>query len=557
MEWNGSVFCNVAGGLTEQANLRGTAAAIHFPTGIQRLGARKGQIQYSACSYQELDELSNSYARGLHEYGISRGTRAALMMPPGLDFFAMFFAMFKAGVVPVLIDPGIGLKPLKHCLDEAAPQAFIGVSRAHAARAILSWAPESIKKFVTAGPKLGWGGITTKQLAGLGDRSSGAMMEKTRPGEMAAILFTSGSTGIPKGVVYRHRHFTSQVQMLKSAFGIGADEIDLPTFPPFALFDPALGMTTVVPWMNPTRPAKADPKLLVQAIERFGVTNVFGSPALLRVLGEYVSSRGIKLPSIKRFISAGAAVPVDAIRKMNSALQSEAKIFTPYGATECLPVASISSHELDERVLSRTLNGEGICVGKAVSPNDLRIMAIKDDPVDHLDEQLLMPTGVTGEVIVSGPTVTDAYWQREEQTRLAKMTDEDGNIWHRMGDAGYLDESGRLWYCGRKSQRVEVLGQTLFPDQVEAVFNAHPEVFRTALVQTDEKKPVLCVELTAKPGKHRRERIRTDLLQMARGHRQFDSIESILFHPGFPVDIRHNAKIGREKLGLWTAGKLK
>jgi acyl-CoA synthetase (AMP-forming)/AMP-acid ligase II len=557
MEWNGPEFCNVAGGLAEQARQRGNATAIHFPTGIKRMGAKKGQIQYEACSYQELDELSNTYARGLHEYGIARGARAALMMPPGLEFFAMFFAMFKAGVVPVLIDPGIGLKPLKHCLDEAAPEAFIGVTRAHAARAILSWAPESIRKFVTAGPKLGWSGITTNQLAGLGRRSSGSAMEKTRPGEMAAILFTSGSTGIPKGVVYRHRHFTSQVQMLKSAFGIGSGEVDLPTFPPFALFDPALGMTTVIPWMNPTRPAKADPKLLVQSIERFDVTNVFGSPALLRVLGDYVSSRGIKLPRIKRFISAGAAVPVDAIRKMKSALQSEVNIFTPYGATECLPVASISSHELDERVLWRTLNGEGICVGKAVAPNDLKIMAIRDDAVDHLDEQLILPTGVIGEVIVSGPTVTDAYWQREEQTRLAKITGENGSIWHRMGDAGYLDEAGKLWYCGRKSQRVEASGQTLFPDQVEAVFNAHPEVFRTALVHSGGAGPVLCVELSSKAGKHRRERIRTDLLQIARGHRRFDSIQTILFHPGFPVDIRHNAKIGREKLGHWAAGKLK
>jgi len=554
-DWNNPELCNVAGGLAWQAGHRGSATAIHYPTGLS-----KGQINYSACSYNDLEELSNTYARGLHEYGISRGTRTALMVPPGLDFFALFFALFKAGAVPVLIDPGIGLKPLKHCLAEAAPEAFIGVTRAQVARAVLRWAPNSIKKLITTGPKLGWGGISAKQLAGLGGRTSGPVLEATRPGEMAAILFTSGSTGIPKGVVYRHRHFTAQVEMLKSAFGIEGGEIDLPTFPPFALFDPALGMTTVLPFMDPTRPAKANPEFLVQSIERFGVTNIFGSPALLRVLGQYTTQKNIQLPTIKRVISAGAAVPVKVIRTMQSALPEQARVYTPYGATECLPVTSISSTELDDEVAEQTSRGAGICVGLPVTPNRVAIMPIKDEIVDLLDEAQLLPPGITGEVIVHGPSCTDAYWQKDRQTRLAKVSDEKGRLWHRMGDIGYLDGSGRLWYCGRKSQRVETGDEVLFSDQVEAVFNTHPEVLRTALVginRGNHKIPVLCAELASKPDSQRRERIRTDLLQIASSHSWLAQIESVLFHPGFPVDIRHNAKIGREKLAAWAEGKLK
>jgi acyl-CoA synthetase (AMP-forming)/AMP-acid ligase II len=547
--------CNVAAGLVTQAGQQGDAAAIHYPT-----GTRGGRVSYSECSYRELDELSDCYARGLREYGIRRGTRTALMMPPGLDFFAMFFALFKAGAVPVLIDPGIGLKPLKHCLAEAAPEAFIGVTRAQAARAVLRWARGSLSRFITFGPRLGWQGISGRQLAILGSRSSGAMLENTRAGEMAAILFTSGSTGIPKGVIYRHRHFTAQVEMLKAAFGIEAGEVDLPTFPPFALFDPALGMTTVIPWMDPTRPAKANPELLVQAIERFGVTNVFGSPALLRVLGAHTAEKGIHLPSIRRVISAGAAVPVDVIRTMQAALPDEARVFTPYGATECLPVACISSAELDDDIARHTLLGDGICVGQAVEPNLVGIIPVSDEALDRLDDTQLLPTGLPGEVIVHGPTTTDAYWQREEQTRLAKITDAQGRTWHRMGDIGYLDEAGRLWYCGRKSQRVETGEETLFPDQVEAVFNAHPEVLRTALVGISEAagvKPVLCAELLGSQTRHRRERIRTDLLQIASSHARLASIETVLFHKGFPVDIRHNAKIGREQLAHWAQDRLK
>ena len=198
-------------------------------------------------------------------------------------------------------------------------------------------------------------------------------------------------------------------------------------------------------------------------------------------------------------------------------------------------------------------------MGQPVAPNRVAILAIKDEAIDALDDSLLLPPGVCGEIIVHGPTTTDAYWQKDEQTRLAKINDDQGRVWHRMGDIGYLDEAGRLWYCGRKSQRVELIDEVLFPDQVEAVFNAHPEVLRTALVGVasgSETLPVLCAELLNRHGKHRREGIRTDLLQMARSNSNVQQIETVLFHPGFPVDIRHNAKIGREKLALWAAKKL-
>jgi acyl-CoA synthetase (AMP-forming)/AMP-acid ligase II len=551
--WNRPEYCNVAGALSWQAARQGDAPAIHYPTGLS-----SGKVQYASCSYYELDTLSDTYARGLHEYGIGRGTRTALMVPPGLDFFALFFALFKAGAVPVLIDPGIGLKPLQKCLGEAAPEAFIGVTRAQIARMLLRWAPDSIEKTVTAGPRVGWGGISLKQLSRLGQRTSSPVQESTLPDEMAAILFTSGSTGIPKGVVYRHRHFAAQVEMLQSVFGIQPGEVDLPTFPPFALFDPALGMTTVIPWMDPTRPAKADPKVLIQTIEDFNVSNIFGSPALVNNLGRYTHDHGIRLKSVRRVISAGAAMPVDVLLRMQAALTGDGRVYTPYGATECLPVCVASSEDLDDEVRRRTLAGEGICVGKSVNGNEVHVIGITDHAVSHPHDITELPTGVIGEFMVHGPTTTDTYWRREEQTALSRYTDSQDRTWHRMGDVGYRDAHGRFWYCGRKSQRVDTGDEVLFPDQLEAIFNNHPEVARTALVGIGEpgrQIPVLCVETLKRVSRHRRERIRTDLLQLALRHPLLQSIKTILFHRGFPVDIRHNAKIGREKLAVWAARK--
>ncbi len=544
--------CNIASALLSQANRQGGNVAIHYP-----VAKRGAHVSYAAVDYSGLNELSDDYARGLIEYGIGRGVRTALMLTPGLDFFAMFFALFKAGAVPVLVDPGIGIRPLKTCLAEAQPEAFIGIPKAQVARQLLGWAPGA--KLVTCGAKLGWGGLNTGQLRKLGQKSSGTVLADTRADEVAAILFTSGSTGIPKGVVYRHRHFMAQVQMLQSAFAIRAGEVDLPTFPPFALFDPAMGMTTVVPFMDPTRPAKADPRLLVQTIRRFNVTNIFGSPALLNVLSRHTEAENINLPTLKRVISAGAAMPLATIRRLQKTLPEDAEVFTPYGATECLPVASVSGRDLNTEVEKLTASGEGICIGWPVKPNRVKVIPVSDAKIASFEDTVELPVGITGEIVVNGPTSTDSYWQREEQTALAKIKDTGGSTWHRMGDAGYFDTRGRLWYCGRKSQRVVTERQTMFADQIEAVFNVHPEVLRTALVgigPPGRQTPVLCVELLQKVNAHRRERIRIDLLQLGRNQSATKSIKQVLFHKSFPVDIRHNAKIGREKLAVWAAKRL-
>jgi acyl-CoA synthetase (AMP-forming)/AMP-acid ligase II len=551
---NRDELSNVANALSWQARRQPNVTAIHYPQG----GAFR-KTDYASCSYQELDELSNCYARGLTAYGIGPGTRTALMLTPGLDFFAMFFALFKAGAVPVLVDPGIGMKPLKECLSEAAPKAFIGVTKAHFARKVLGWARESCELLVTAGPTLGLGGINLKKLREMGELSHDDVMHAAKPDDMAAILFTSGSTGAPKGVVYRHRHFNAQVDMLRNAFDIKPGEVSLPTFPPFALFDPALGMTTIVPDMDPTRPADADPAKLIQAIDRFGVTNIFGSPALLDTLSRYCVDQGIRLESVRRVISAGAAVPVSTVRRMQKSVYRDADIHTPYGATECLPVSSISASQMDDKMVERIESGEGVCVGRPIEPNQVRIIKISEMAFNDLSETTEMPFGIPGEIIVSGPTCTDSYWQRDTETQLAKISDGQGNTWHRMGDVGIMDGLGRLWYCGRVSQRVETGQETLFADQCEAIFNQHPDLARSAVVGVGPRGrqvPVLCIEVHGKLSPVDTERVHFDLLQLAQAHPITRSIRTVLFHPGFPVDIRHNSKIRREELAEWAAGKM-
>ncbi len=533
--------------------------AVAFPRGKDGTG----KVRYATYTFAELDRRSDVLAKGLLESGITRGMRTVLMVKPSLEFFALTFALFKAGIVPVMVDPGMGVANLKECLKEAEPEAFIGITKAHIARVILGWAKGSCKKLVTVGPRIFWGGTTLSHVARRGGKALDADEKQgvcTTPDETetAAILFTSGSTGIPKGVVYTHGIFQDQVSKLKALYGIQPSDIDLPTFPLFALFAPALGMSSVIPDMDFTRPGSVDPEKIIQAIRDFDITNMFGSPALIRRVGFHGQKHGIKLPTLKRVISAGAPAREDSLRAFSSMLNPDAQIFTPYGATESLPVASIGSHQVLNETATLTAEGKGVCVGKTVEGIEVRVIAIDDLPIEDWSQVTLMEHGEIGEIVVKGPNVTREYFRRESSTKLAKIPDNEG-WWHRMGDVGYLDESGQLWFCGRKTHRVECGNKIHFTIPVESIFNTHADVFRTALVgieQNGETTPILCVELNPGVDASEQPRIEKDLLTMAGKHPLTEDVEQILFHPSFPVDIRHNSKIFREKLTDWAQEKL-
>ncbi|MCS4235213.1 olefin beta-lactone synthetase [Stenotrophomonas sp. BIGb0135] len=539
---------NIAARLPELARERPDQIAIRCPG---KPGAG-GMAAYDVTlDYRTLNARSDAMAAGLAAHGIGRGVRAVVMVRPSPEFFLLMFALFKNGAVPVLVDPGIDKRALKQCLDEAQPQAFIGIGLAHVARLVLRWCP-GVKTLVTVGRRWGWGGTTLARVEAEGARAP-QPMAATDGEDVAAILFTSGSTGVPKGVVYRHRHFVGQVELLRAAFGMEPGGVDLPTFPPFALFDPALGLTSVIPDMDPTRPAKADPRKLHDAIARFGITQLFGSPALMRVLADH----GQPLAGVRRVTSAGAPVPPDVVARIRRLLPADAEFWTPYGATECLPVAVIEGREL-ESTRQATEAGAGTCVGRVVAPNQVRIIAIDDAPLADWSQVRELATGEVGEITVAGPTATDSYFNRPQATAAAKvrevLADGSTRVVHRMGDVGYFDAQGRLWFCGRKTQRLQTAHGPMYTEQVEPVFNALEGIARTALVgvgAAGQQRPVLCVEL--QPGCSDTPALRERLRREADTHPHTSRITQFLMHPSFPVDIRHNAKIGREKLAVWAA----
>ena len=502
-------------------------------------------------TFLELEHLVDRLAAGLGRLGIKPGHRIVLMVRPGVEFLALTFALFRAGAVIVLIDPGMGLRKVITCLQQADPHGFVAVPSVQWARCLYRRRfPHARLNVRVGGPAPALASYARLQATD----PDGFVAPPIAADDPAAIIFTSGSTGPAKGVEYEHGMFCAQADLLQSRFQIAPRERDLPGFPLFALFNVAMGVTSVFPDIDTTKPASVDPRHVVAPILKQHVTQAFGSPALWERVGQYCQQQQITLPSLARVLSAGAPVPPSVVESIRETLTGEAAdIHTPYGATEALPVAVISGREITETTAADSSRGAGTCVGTLFPEVDVRIAEIDDRPIELFADLNLLDTGQIGEIVVRGPSVTTSYFRREEANRAAKVRDGD-STWHRMGDVGYLDPTGRLWFCGRKNHRVETEHETLFSVPCEAIFNQHPDVRRSALVGLGDRprqQPLIIIE--CQPGSSPGDRLVEELKRLAEQNSLTDSIQLVLFHAGFPVDIRHNVKINREELARWAA----
>jgi acyl-CoA synthetase (AMP-forming)/AMP-acid ligase II len=593
-----SARLNVTDRLTAFAQSMPNAIAVACPrrASPRAHGAWQGKsgAGYATITFAELDAEASRIAQGLSDWGVPPGTRLALLVRPGIEFVALVFGLLRAGIIIVLVDPGLGRRNLVRCLSEAKPAGFVAISVAQAVRTCLRLKFPQAQWNVTVGRRWFWGGLTLDQLRQRGDAARS--VPATTADDPAAIIFTSGSTGAPKGVLYTQRMFDTQVSEIQAAYGIEASGTDLACFPLFALFNSAMGVTTVLPEMNFARPASADPKKLLQAANDWQVTQAFGSPAVWRMLSAHCAKTGERIPSLRQVFSCGAPVTADVLRATLACVAPGAKMHTPYGMTEALPVATIEAAEVLGETASRTDEGAGVCVGRKFDSIDRRVIRISDEPIARIEDAEELPSGEIGELVVRGPQVSPVYVTRPEANATAKIggvpeylvqsTKANSNaslppspfppppsVWHRTGDVGYLDDAGRFWYCGRKSQRVTTRNGALFTEKCEGVFNSLPGVRRSALVGVGPngmQLPVMVVEPLERSiaGANRDSRRRQDELinswhdieprleKLWYAEHGFVPLERILFHPALPVDIRHNAKINREWLAAWAAKQI-
>ncbi|MCW2639004.1 MAG: AMP-binding protein [Dactylosporangium sp.] len=518
---------------------------------------------YAHRTYRQLDDESDAYAAGLRRVGIGKGTKTVLILRPGPDLFAVLFALLKVGAVPVVVDPGMGLRRMLHCYRATGADAFIGIPPAHAIRVLNRRAFGGVRTLVTAGRRWFWGGHTLRSLGvprSLAQPTSSA--QPAQPAESAAaapadddllmIGFTTGSTGPAKGVESTHGALDAMVRQVAAAHDQGPDDVGLVTSPLFGVLHLLIGSTCVLAPVDPTRVANADPALIADLIERFGVTAMFASPALLGPLGRHLARTGRRLPTLRCLVSGGAPVSDEIVSSLHS---GQTRLHTTYGATEALPIASIDSAEILRETVQRTHSGGGACVGRPVAGLDVRVLRATDEPMPTWSDTLLVAPGQVGEITIAGPTVSRRYHALPAANLAAKIADGD-RVWHRTGDLGRVDEAGRIWFCGRKSQRVRTAAGPMDTVRCEGVLNAHPDVYRTALVGVGGE-PVVCVELRGGVPATERGRVTRQLRELAGRYEVTRGLDTFLFHPSFPVDIRHNAKINREYLSGWAQRQLR
>ncbi len=496
-------------------------------------------------TYQDIFDQTQRFIRGLEAGRYTPGLTAALLTPPSADFFPFALALLKLGIIPILVEPALGIKKIRDVYEESKPDIFVGNPLTHALRMIFGWGRKSVKH-----------NLTINQFSRFTFHESSSIVHRPSS-EQAAIIYTSGSTGLPKGAVYTQANLAAQLDLLQSTFSITSDEIDLPAFPLYALIDLLLGVTSVIPDITFPVPGKTDPAKVISAIQKFNVTNMFASPIVLDLLSSFAennhsSSHPILLSSLKRIITAGAPATIDLQKRFRHLLADHTSLFGIYGATESLPIAKVESREVFA-LEEKTKNGAGICLGKPIEGVTVRIIPITDEPIEEWQDTLTVKLNVVGEITVQSGATTRGYIHREDANRISKIANR-GEVIHRMGDVGYFDEEGRLWYCGRKSHRVITKDNVLFTEQIENIFNAHPQVYRTALVGVSGE-PVLWVELE-KRVRVNEDKIRRELIDMARHHSQASTIKKFLFIKKLPTDVRHNSKIIREELAILAKKRL-
>ena len=504
--------------------------------------------RYEKLNFYQLDKLASQYAEGLIQAGLKPGDKTLLFIKPCLQFHALVFALFKAGIVPVLIDPGMGKNNLLQAIKDVKPKGLIAEPIIHLIKLFYPKVFESIEVQVSNRS------IPFSKIHNFHswEKLPGELKAKeVAPTELAAILFTSGGTGKPKGVEYTHNIFDQQTSILQEMFSLTEKDIDLPGFPLFSLFTLAMGMSSCVPDMNPSKPASCRPEKLIRNILDTKSTFLAGSPAIWLRVGKYCKNKNIQLPSVRCLAMFGAPVSNELHEIYKEALPN-GTTYTPYGATESLPVSNISGHEVLTQTANDTDNGQGTCVGMPAPHIQVKIIPISDVPILSMEQTPTLPPMVKGEIIVSGGVVTARYHGEEKATNLAKISDQtvETGFWHRMGDIGFLDHQGRLWFCGRKSHRVETEQEALYPTPIESVFNRHPMVQRSALIGLGEygkQIPAIVIQPNEEEIFDKRQ-LTHELTIFAQENDMTKKIQKIYLTETLPVDIRHNIKIDRLKL---------
>ena len=460
-------------------------------------------------TYGELAQGLKDYAQYFLSKGIKKGDNVLVFVPMTIELYKILSAIFYIGATAVFVDAWADKNRLNQALTIVPCKAFIGCPKAFILK-LMSQKVREVGINIVSGrihkPK-------TEQL-----------IEPATPDTTALITFTTGSTGLPKAAKRTHEFLLEQHYVLKKHLQPQENDVDLASLPVFVLHNLACGTTSVIPDFNPQKPADINPKKILNDIKNNGVTTSVGSPRFYEKLAEFGEIKGLK-----RIFTGGAPVfPKSAKLLQKKFVDCDVEIV--YGSTEAEPISSISTHELLD------FKGDikdGLYVGKPIDDINIKIIRPSDDMIEDF-ESMWLETGEIGEICVEGKHVLKEYYNSEKAQKFAKIH-YNGQIWHRTGDAGYLDNEGRLFLMGRVKNRFEHNGKAVYVFPIE---NALLEIdgVEIGTVLKINNEIVLVVE--TKILKHK--------LEQELKKRNFEYDKFIITK--IPRDPRHNSKIDYDKL---------
>ncbi|WP_323958630.1 alpha/beta fold hydrolase [Arthrobacter sp. JZ12] len=514
-----------------------------------------GSVAHSL-SWWEFDERVRKLAGALQGIGVRAGSRVSLMVPPGVDLTVLIYACLRLGAVIVVADAGLGAKGLSRAVRGTVPEFFVGIDRALVAARAFGWPGVRISAGALSPTRARLLGVR-HSLQDLLSHSIPVNGPEPAPDADAAILFTSGSTGPAKGVVYTHRQLSAMRDVLAATLNLSPGSALVAGFAPFALLGPALGASSVTPDMDVTAPRTLTAQALSDAAAAIEAGVIFASPAALRnvlATADALSAEGKSaLARVEVVLSAGAPIPVALLDELQSLVPS-ASLHTPYGMTEALPITDIDLAGILEATAGRTHGaGNGVCVGKPVPGAELTI-----SPLDVSGAAVGDPVttaGVTGEILVQAAHVKDRYhrlWLTErESSRTAG--------WHRTGDVGHLDAEGRLWVEGRLAHVITAASGIVTPVGPEQAIEQLRSVRQAAVVGVGPHGTQAVVAVVVpEGGKAAAGLAPTGITLEVRAAARTMGVDlaAVLTLPELPTDIRHNAKIDRARVAQWAGRRL-
>jgi olefin beta-lactone synthetase len=500
---------------------------------------RADDIAYSdgasgtSITFRDLHHRVERLATGFAARGLKPGDRVAVLVPPSVELVATVYAVWRAGGVTVIADRGLGLAGLGRAVRSARVGWVIGTRQSLAAARTLRWAAGTTT-------------IDVREYAKL--ERDGALPAAPLPEHDAAILFTSGATGPAKGVRYTHAALAAQRDALAATYGITPDDRLVAAFAPFALYGPALGITSATPDCDVTKPGELTAATLVAACHTINATMAFASPAALaNVLA--TKAGAAPLTSLRVVMSAGAPVPAETLTALKP-LAPNATFHTPYGMTEALPVCDIELHDIIRAEAS--VDRRGVCVGHPVPGAAVMIAPLGFDSAAPVSA---LPVSGMGEILVRAPWLSAGYnglWLTQTN---ARPTDITGLVWHRSGDVGHLDDEGRLWVEGRSVHVISTASGAQTPVPIERRVEAALGLARVAAVGVGPADVQVVVVVVEQPN-GADGLADAAIARKVRGVVAPLPVAAVLQRKALPVDIRHNAKIDRTALSIWAADVL-